>query len=151
MFFEKLKNYLCSLYNKYYGVYVPVREFNFKKAQEFYESHKNDLDEMYFCMGFDDEIYAPIIEKGLLVKSPICYDIVDGVKETAFDIPCFAYKFKSGVTGKFYCYNECSYNSKSRTYKYYNPLVLGYMKKPCCGVFDENKFIDVFHLVYGNK
>lgn len=137
--FSKLKEKINIWYERYFGIYTPVREFNFHHAQIFFENNRNDLDEMAFCMGFDDNIWSPIIENGSLIKAPMCFDEVDGVEKTYYDIPCIYYKFKSGAEGKMYCFKEYWYNSTSKTHKY--RAYMGIPEKVgTFGVFSIDKF-----------
>ena len=137
--FKRIKNNIEMWYERHFGVYEPVREFDFQKAQEFYEANRSVLMEMALCMGFDDSIWQPIIEMGNTVVAPISLDNVDGVTRTFYDVPCIYICYDSGVETMLYCFKEYGYNKKSKTYKYLNPFY-GNMKVSRFGVFEEDKF-----------
>lgn len=137
--FRRLKNIIEIWYERHFGNYEPVREFDFQKAQDFYETNNGVLKEMALCMGFDESIWTQIIENGKTVITPICLNNVDGVVRTYYDVPCIYYCFDSGVEGKLYCFKEYGYNKKSKTYKYCNPLY-GTIKVHRFGPFDERSF-----------
>ena len=54
--FKRIRNSIEMWYERHFGEYEPVREFDFQKAQEFYEANRSVLMEMALCMGFDDSI-----------------------------------------------------------------------------------------------
>ena len=54
-------------------------------------NNKNHLMDMAFCLGFDSNVYSPIMEDGEVIKPPICFSEVDGVTRTFYDVPCFSY------------------------------------------------------------
>ncbi len=146
-FIRKIKNFFEIWYERNFGEYVTVRQFDLKRAQEFYNEHKSELQDMAFCMGFDDSIWHPIVEDGQTIVTPVCLNRVDGVERTFYDVPCFYYRFKSGVEGKMYCFKACWYNKKSDTYKYLNPLYGSLMQRGF-GVFEEHLFEDKFGKTY---
>lgn len=116
--FKKFLHKLRILYERHFGEYTPVREFDFNKAQKFYEDHQQELVELAFCFGFDEMVWDPIVDGGKLVKPAICFSAVDGVQRTFYDVPCIFYQFKSGKSGKMYCFKEYEYNRYSNTYRY---------------------------------
>ena len=145
--FKRIKNSIEMWYERHFGEYKPVREFDFEKAQEFYEANRSVLLSMSLCMGFDDSVWQPIIEMGNTVVAPISLDNVDGVTRTFYDVPCIYICYDSGVESKLYCFKECFYNEKSRTYKYRNPLY-GTPMVHRFGVFEEYKFENRFAKMY---
>ena len=147
--FKRIKDAIVVWYEKYFGEYEPIREFDFQKAQEFYEKNRSVLMEMALCMGFDDFVWQPIIEMGNTVVAPISSNNVDGVTRTFYDVPCIYICYDSGVESKLYCFKEYWYNKKSKTYKYRNPLY-GSLMVHKFGVFEESDFENRFEKRYGN-
>ena len=144
--FKRIKDAIVVWYEKYFGEYEPIREFDFQKAQEFYEKNRSVLMEMALCMGFDDFVWQPIIEMGNTVVAPISLNNVDGVTRTFYDVPCIYICYDSGVESKLYCFKEYWYNKKSKTYKYRNPLY-GSLMVHKFGVFEESDFENKFEKV----
>ena len=145
---RKIKHSIEMWYEEHFGEYKPVREFDFEKAQEFYEANRSVLMEMALCMGFDDSIWQPIIEMGNTVVAPISLNNVDGVTRTFYDVPCIYICYDSGVESMLYCFKECGYNEKSKTYKYRNPLY-GSLMVSRFGVFEEGLFENRMKEMYG--
>ena len=146
--FKRIRNSIEMWYERHFGEYEPVREFDFQKAQEFYEANRSVLMEMALCMGFDDSIWQPIIEMGNTVVAPISLDNVDGVTRTFYDVPCIYICYDSGVESVLYCFKEYGYNKKSKTYKYLNPFYGGPVIHRF-GVFEEDKFENKMRDMYG--
>ena len=146
-FLETIKNKLKILYERYFGEYTPVREFDFKKAQEFYDKNHLQLMDLAFCLGFDENIWSPIMEDGALIKPAICFTAVDGVEKTFYDVPCIYYRFKSGAEGKMYCFKEYEYNQFSNTYRYAKFFGVP-QKMSHFGTFRECMFDDRYSAVY---
>jgi hypothetical protein len=145
--FEKIIYHFKVLYERYFGEYIPVREFDYKKAQEFFENNKNHLMDMAFCLGFDSNVYAPIMEDGEVIKPPICFSEVDGVTRTFYDVPCFSYRFKSGQIGRMYCFHEYEFNQFSNTYRYVKFFGVP-QKMKHFGRFYESNFVDRYSQTY---
>lgn len=109
--FRKIKDKYHQVCNKLYDMlkiphdWTILRKFDFNRAEEFYQKYKYDLDEMSLCMGFDENVWEPVVEDGVLINPPCCFTNVSGVEETVIDVPCISYRFKSDSSGKF----ECSY------------------------------------------
>ena len=106
---KRVKRFFIILKSKIYDYFkIPqdwtiLRRFDFNRAEKFFQEYQNDLEEMSLCMGFDENVWEPIVEGGKLIAPPCCYTDVSGVVETLIDVPCIFYRFKSGICGKFEC------------------------------------------------
>ena len=136
---NKIKQLYLYIKDKFSKHYVVIRKYDFDKIKEFYSMYKDDIKELFLCMGFDKNVFEYVVYNNKVINPIECFSCVAGVKTTTIDVPCFTVLFKSGASIKFECfkyYAECIETHE----KIFNGTALNPQYAYSFRVFDETNW-----------